>query len=116
MDHYSGRSTVDSRPGQGDALVGACRVAATEGGSSPWEHLLKEGAEGTSPWVKGGITGRSKADDEEQWWRWLKLNVGERRHGEAKQRVGQGAVGCCSARVPFIGHRAERMCREAGGQ
>jgi hypothetical protein len=42
--------------------------------------------------------------------------VGEWRHGEAKQRVGRGAVGCCSARVPFIGRRAERRCQEAGGQ
>jgi hypothetical protein len=46
VDRYSGRSTVDSRPGQGGALAGAWRAAATEGGSSWRKHLEKEGTEG----------------------------------------------------------------------
>jgi hypothetical protein len=49
MDHYSSRSTVDSRPGQGGALASAWHAAATKGGSSPWEHLEKKG-------VKGNLT------------------------------------------------------------
>jgi hypothetical protein len=67
VDHYSGRSMVDSRPGQSGALTGVWRATATEGGSSPREHLEKEGAEGQ--WAKGGSTGRSEANDEEQWRR-----------------------------------------------
>jgi hypothetical protein len=55
VDHYSGRSTV--RPGQGDALVGALRMAAMEGGSSPWKHLEKEGTEGNLTEVGGGRHG-----------------------------------------------------------
>jgi hypothetical protein len=54
VDHYSGRSTVDSRPGQGGALAGAWRAAATEGGSSPREHLEKEGVEGNLTGARGG--------------------------------------------------------------
>jgi hypothetical protein len=54
VDHYSGRSTVDSRPGQGGTLAGAWRAAATEGGSSPREHLEKEGVEGNLTVGEGG--------------------------------------------------------------
>jgi hypothetical protein len=46
VDSYSGRSTVDSRPGRGDALAGAWHAATTEGGSSPRKHLEEEGTEG----------------------------------------------------------------------
>jgi hypothetical protein len=46
MDRYSGRSTVDSRSGQGGALTSAWRATAMEGGSSPRERLEEEGAEG----------------------------------------------------------------------
>jgi hypothetical protein len=46
VDCYSGRSTVDSRPGRGGALVDAWRAAATKGGSLPQKHLEKEGTEG----------------------------------------------------------------------
>jgi hypothetical protein len=45
VDHYSSRSMVDSRLGQGGALAGAWHAAATEGGSSPRKHLEKEGTE-----------------------------------------------------------------------
>jgi hypothetical protein len=57
VDHYSGRSTVDSRPRQGGALTGAWRAAATEGGSSPWKHLEKEGTEGNLTVGEGGQHG-----------------------------------------------------------
>jgi hypothetical protein len=46
VDCYSGRSTVDSRPGRGGALTGAWRAAATKGGSSPRKYLEKEGTKG----------------------------------------------------------------------
>jgi hypothetical protein len=46
MDRYSGRSTLDSRPGQGGALAGAWRTAATEDGSLPRKHLEKRGDRG----------------------------------------------------------------------
>jgi hypothetical protein len=46
VDHYSGWSTVDSRPGQGGALTGAWHATAIEGGSSPREHVEKKGPEG----------------------------------------------------------------------
>jgi hypothetical protein len=57
VDRYSGRSTVDSRPGRGGALTGAWRAAATEGGSSPLKHLEKEGTEGnlTAALVGAGV-------------------------------------------------------------
>jgi hypothetical protein len=54
MDHYSGRSIVDSQPGQGSALADAWRTAATEGGSSPREHLEKEGTEWNLTVGEGG--------------------------------------------------------------
>jgi hypothetical protein len=57
MDHYSGRSTVDLRPGQGGTLASAWRAAATEGRSSPREHLEKEGAEGNLTVGEGGQHG-----------------------------------------------------------
>jgi hypothetical protein len=57
MDRCSGRSAVDSRPGQGGALTGARRTAATEGGSSPWKYLEKEGTEGNLTEVSGGRHG-----------------------------------------------------------
>jgi hypothetical protein len=57
VDHYSGRSTVDSRLGQGGALAGAWRTAATEGGSSPRKHQEKEGTEGNLTVGKGGQHG-----------------------------------------------------------
>jgi hypothetical protein len=57
VDRYSGRSTVDSRPGQGGALGGAWRTAATEGWSSPRKHLEKEGTEGNLTKVGGGWHG-----------------------------------------------------------
>jgi hypothetical protein len=46
VDRYLGWSMVDSRSEQGSTLTGAWRATATEGGSSPWEHLEEEGAEG----------------------------------------------------------------------
>jgi hypothetical protein len=46
VDHYSDRSTVDSRPGLGGVFAGAWCMAATKGGSSPRKHLEKEGTEG----------------------------------------------------------------------
>jgi hypothetical protein len=57
VDHYFGRSTVDSRPGQGGALAGAFPTAATEGGSSLRKHLEKEGTEGNLTGVGGGRHG-----------------------------------------------------------
>jgi hypothetical protein len=48
---------VNSRSGQGGTLTGAWRVAATEGGSSPREHLEKEGAEGNLTVGEGGQHG-----------------------------------------------------------
>jgi hypothetical protein len=57
VDHYSGRSTVDSRPGQGDAFTGAWCAATTEGGSLPQKHLEKEGTEGKLTVGEGGSTG-----------------------------------------------------------
>jgi hypothetical protein len=102
VDHYSGRSTVDSRPGQGGVLADAWHAAATEGGSSPQEHLEKEGAEGNLTVGEGSSTGAERGRR-----RWTKMAAGwssvwgEWRHGEAKQRVGRGAVGCCSARGSF---------------
>jgi hypothetical protein len=60
VDHYSGRSTVDSRPGQGSALAGAWHTAATEGGSSQWEYLEKKGAEENLPVGEGGSTGAER--------------------------------------------------------
>jgi hypothetical protein len=57
VDRYSGRSTVDSRPGQGGALTGTWRTTATEGGSSPRKHLEKEGTEGNLTEVGGGRHG-----------------------------------------------------------
>ncbi len=54
MDRYSGRSTVDSRLGQGGALAGTWRTTATEGGSLPQKHLEKEGTEGNLTEVGGG--------------------------------------------------------------
>jgi hypothetical protein len=54
VDHYSGWSTVDSRPGQGGTLTDACRAAATEGESSLREHLEKEGAKGNLTVGEGG--------------------------------------------------------------
>jgi hypothetical protein len=38
---------------------------------------------------------------------------GECRHGEVKQRVGQGAVGCCSARGSF--YRPSGRAEGSGG-
>jgi hypothetical protein len=46
VDRYSDWSSVDSQPGQGGALTGAWRAAATEGESLPRERLEEEGAEG----------------------------------------------------------------------
>jgi hypothetical protein len=46
VDRYPSRSSVGSRPGQGGKVTGAWSTTATEGGSSPWEHLEEEGAEG----------------------------------------------------------------------
>jgi hypothetical protein len=57
VDHYSGWSTVDSWPGQGSALAGAWRAAATDGESSPREHLEKNGAEGNLTVGEGGQHG-----------------------------------------------------------
>jgi hypothetical protein len=54
MDHYSDRSTVHSRPGQGGALNGAWHAAATEGGSSPWKHQEKKGTKGNLTVREGG--------------------------------------------------------------
>jgi hypothetical protein len=54
VDRYSGRSMVDSRPGQRGALADAWRTAATEGGSSPWKLLEKEGTERNLTEVGGG--------------------------------------------------------------
>jgi hypothetical protein len=54
VDHYSDRSTVDSRLRQGGALTGAWHAAATEGGSSPWKHLEKEGTKGNLTIGEGG--------------------------------------------------------------
>jgi hypothetical protein len=66
VDCYSGRSTMDSRPGQGGALAGAWRAAATDGGSLPRKHLEKEGTEGnlTAALVGAGVArfGRGR------WW------------------------------------------------
>ena len=75
VDRYSGRSTVDSRPGQGGALTDAWRVATTEGGSSPRKHLGKEGTEGTSPrrwWAPGrrGLAGRRWTEVAAEVSRW----------------------------------------------
>jgi hypothetical protein len=69
--HYFGRSTVDSRPGQGGTLIGAWRAAATEGGSSPWEHLEKEGVEGNLTVGEGGSTGVERGRQ-----RWTKTAAG----------------------------------------
>jgi hypothetical protein len=73
VDHYFGRSTVDSRPGQGGVLTGAWRVAATEGESSPWEHLEKEGAKGNLTVGEGGgaAWGRSEAGDDGPKRQWV---------------------------------------------
>jgi hypothetical protein len=57
VERYSGRSKVDSRPGQGGALAGTWHTAATEGGSSPRKHLEKEGTEGNLTEVGGGRHG-----------------------------------------------------------
>jgi hypothetical protein len=46
VDHYSGRSSVGSRLGQGSELASTWHIATTEGGSSPPERLEEEGAEG----------------------------------------------------------------------
>jgi hypothetical protein len=74
MDHCFGRSTVDSRPGQGGALTDAWHTAAMEGGSSSRKHLEKEGTEGNLTMGGGAARERSEAGDEEQW-RWqLKLD------------------------------------------
>jgi hypothetical protein len=76
MDHYSDRSTVDSRPGQGGTLISAWHAAATEGRSSPREHQEKKGVEGNLTVAEGGGAARgwSEAGDEEQWRRRLKLD------------------------------------------
>jgi hypothetical protein len=55
VDCYFGRSTVDSQPGQGGALTGAWRGAATKGGSSLRKHLEKEGTEGNLTAVLVGV-------------------------------------------------------------
>jgi hypothetical protein len=76
VDHYSGWSTVDSRPGLDGALAGAWRTAAMEGGSSPQKHLEKEGTEWNLTVGEGGgaAWGWSEAGNEEQWRRRLKLD------------------------------------------
>jgi hypothetical protein len=115
---YSGRSTVDSRLGLGGALTGAWRAAATEGGSSPREHLKKEGAEGNLTVGEGGAArGRSEAGDDGPKRRrvgaWCGMSGDtERRSKEWDEvRWGVAVLG-----VPFIGRRAERRGREAGGR
>jgi hypothetical protein len=55
VDRYTGRSTVDSRPGQGGTLAGAWRAAATEGRSSRRKHLEKEGTEGNRTAILVGV-------------------------------------------------------------
>jgi hypothetical protein len=57
VDHYSDRSTVDSRPGQGGTLAGTWRAAATEGGSSRRKHLEKDATEGNLTVGEGGQHG-----------------------------------------------------------
>jgi hypothetical protein len=71
VDRYSGRSTVDSRPGWGGALTGVWRAAATEGGSSPQKHLEIEGTEGnlTATLVGAGAArfGRAMVRQKRRW-------------------------------------------------
>jgi hypothetical protein len=57
VDHYSGRSTLDSRPGQGGALAGAWRATATKGRNSPRKHLEKVGTKGNLTVGEGGQHG-----------------------------------------------------------
>jgi hypothetical protein len=70
VDHYSDRCTVGLRPGQGGTLAGAWRAAATEGGSSPWKHLEKEGTEGNlTEGFTGWCDGEERLTAERKKWR-----------------------------------------------
>jgi hypothetical protein len=98
VDHYSGRSTVDSRPGQHSVLIGAWRVAATEGGSSSPEHLEKEGAEGNLTVGEGGQhEGGARSATMDQNGGGLELSVGrmEARRGKAESGTRCGGVLQC---------------------
>jgi hypothetical protein len=60
VDRYSGRSTVDSQPGQGGVFAGAWRAGATEGWSSLRRREKGEGSnvvltKGFSDWGRGGV-------------------------------------------------------------
>jgi hypothetical protein len=96
VDHYSGRSTVDSRPGQGDALTGAWRTVATEGGSSPQKHLENEGTEGNLTVGEGGSTGakrgrRRGAVAVEARWGWCSSRRGWKMRAGITTGYGVGA-------------------------
>jgi hypothetical protein len=95
VDHYFGHSMVDSRPGQGGALAGAWRATATEGGSSPWEHLKKEGAERNLTMGEGGQhRGGARPATMDQNGGGLELGVGrvEAWRGEAESGTRCGGV------------------------
>jgi hypothetical protein len=96
--HYFGRSTVDSRPGQGGTLIGAWRAAATEGGSSSWEHLEKEGVEGNLTVGEGGQHGGgARPATMDQNGGGLELGVGriESQRGKAESGTRCGGVLQC---------------------
>jgi hypothetical protein len=114
VDRYSGRSTVDSRPGRGGALAGVGRAAATEGGSSPQKHLETEGAEGnltaTLVGAEAAWFGRATAR-QKRWWTELGGRAIRVRMEQADARNGKVVWRRCS-RVPFIGWGR----RKGGGQ
>jgi hypothetical protein len=116
VDHYSSRSTVNSRPGQGGALTGAWHTASTEGGSSLRWREKGEGSnavhtKGFSDRGRGGVElavvdnggDESYFDDEAK---------GKSRGGT---RVGVDAGWRRCSRAPFIGPQRERSGRDAKG-
>jgi hypothetical protein len=79
VDRYSGRSMVDSRPGQGGALAGAWRAAATEDRSSPRKGEKREGMMGSlTEGFTGWCDGEERPAAERKKWRRFSLD------GEAK--------------------------------
>jgi hypothetical protein len=110
VNRYSGRSTVDSRPGRGSALAGAWRAATTEGGSSLRKHLETEGTEGnlTATLVGAGAarfgqaTMRQKRRRTELGGRAIRLRI-ERADARNEKVVWRR----CS-RVPFIGRGRQK--------
>jgi hypothetical protein len=93
VDRYSGRSTVDSQPGQGGALTGAWLAGATEGGSS---LRRREKGEGSNTVLTKGFSDRGRGG--------VELAVvdngggGSYIDGEAKRKWSH--PGCCKAFRP----------------